>query len=340
VNQSNQIFKGEQIQNFVEASDLLEMKKQKLIYGVAMNNEHFVKMYSPNDFIQSYLYTTLSAFVQHTWNITPKFLTEAGFRIDNHSKYGNFYLPRLSLFYRPNKKFSIRLGGGSGYKSPALFSKQTLDYRFNQITMPTLNIKPENSFGINTDINFHTHIGKILVNIDQAFYHTQIANAVMVKQNSNNFISFYNYNGQIKTDGTDTYIRLKLEELEWYFGINHTIGKYSVDNSFVPYFPQDKISTTLAYELEGIGRVGLEASYQANQYISASQKVNNYWFIALMMAKHFRWGSLVLNCENLGDYRQSKVEKLYSGTIQNPQFKGVWAPIDGRIFNLSLKINL
>jgi outer membrane receptor for ferrienterochelin and colicin len=296
-----------------------------------------------NDSIQSYFYSTVSAFVQHTWNITPKFLTEVGFRFDNHSRYGNFYLPRISFFYRPNKKFSIRLGGGSGYKSPALFSKQTLDYRFNQLTFPNSNIKPENSLGVNADINFHTHIGKIIVNIDQAFYHTQIENGVMVKENPSNFISFYNYNGQIKTDGTDTYVRLKLEELEWYFGINHTIGKYSNNGTFnfVPYFPQDKISSTLAYDLEGICRVGLEASYQANQFISSTTKASNYWFFAMMIAKDFKWGSMVLNCENLGDYRQSKIDTpMFVGTTQNPQFKGVWAPIDGRILNLSLKVNL
>ena len=60
----------------------------------------------------------------------------------------------------------------------------------------------------------------------------------------------------------------------------------------------------------------------------------------MMIAKDFKWGSLVLNCENLGDYRQSKIERLYNGNTINPQFKGIWAPIDGRIFNLSLKVNL
>jgi iron complex outermembrane receptor protein/outer membrane receptor for ferrienterochelin and colicins len=60
----------------------------------------------------------------------------------------------------------------------------------------------------------------------------------------------------------------------------------------------------------------------------------------MMIAKDFKWGSVVLNCENLGDYRQSKIESLYTGNIQNPAFKGIWAPIDGRILNLSLKVNL
>jgi iron complex outermembrane receptor protein/outer membrane receptor for ferrienterochelin and colicins len=47
--------------------------------------------------------------------------------------------------------------------------------------------------------------------------------------------------------------------------------------------------------------------------------------------------SLVLNCENLLDYRQSKHEALYTGTITNPTFKPLWAPIDGRVINCSVR---
>ena len=47
--------------------------------------------------------------------------------------------------------------------------------------------------------------------------------------------------------------------------------------------------------------------------------------------------SLVLNCENLFDKRQSKYESLYTGSITNPVFKPLWAPIDGRVINIALR---
>ena len=49
--------------------------------------------------------------------------------------------------------------------------------------------------------------------------------------------------------------------------------------------------------------------------------------------------ALVLNCENLFDYRQTKKETIVSGSISNPAFKQIWAPIDGRVINLSARIN-
>jgi quercetin dioxygenase-like cupin family protein len=66
-----------------------------------------------------------------------------------------------------------------------------------------------------------------------------------------------------------------------------------------------------------------------------------YLFIAAMVEKRFgkKW-SVVLNGENLLDYRQSRVEPLYTGSITNPTFVPLWAPIDGRVINLSVKFNM
>ena len=87
-------------------------------------------------------------------------------------------------------------------------------------------------------------------------------------------------------------------------------------------------------------RMGIEASYTGNQYIYNDKKVANFWFVAAMVERKFKQGSLVLNCENLLDERQSKFETLVEGTISNPIFKPIWGPLEGRVINLSLKLNL
>jgi outer membrane receptor for ferrienterochelin and colicins len=55
------------------------------------------------------------------------------------------------------------------------------------------------------------------------------------------------------------------------------------------------------------------------------------------IGKHF---SAVLNAENILDYRQSKIETLFTGSTANPSFKPLWAPIEGRVINLSLRYTL
>jgi iron complex outermembrane receptor protein/outer membrane receptor for ferrienterochelin and colicins len=37
------------------------------------------------------------------------------------------------------------------------------------------------------------------------------------------------------------------------------------------------------------------------------------------------------------DERQSKYESLYTGPIDDPTFKALWAPIDGRVVNMSVR---
>lgn len=52
----------------------------------------------------------------------------------------------------------------------------------------------------------------------------------------------------------------------------------------------------------------------------------------------FKCFSLFSNFENFLDSRQSKWENMYSGTIQNPEFKEVYTPTDGFILNGGVKI--
>lgn len=56
----------------------------------------------------------------------------------------------------------------------------------------------------------------------------------------------------------------------------------------------------------------------------------------------YNWKKLtfVLNCENLFDFRQNKYGRIYTGTISNPVFNKLWAPIDGRVVNISMKFSI
>jgi iron complex outermembrane receptor protein/outer membrane receptor for ferrienterochelin and colicins len=50
--------------------------------------------------------------------------------------------------------------------------------------------------------------------------------------------------------------------------------------------------------------------------------------------------AVVANCENVLNYKMSNVESLYTGTISAPQFKPLWAPIDGRVINVSVRLKM
>jgi outer membrane receptor for ferrienterochelin and colicins len=328
------VFKGNFATSYSELSFLKNFNKNDLVGGINLVTQSFNK----KEF-NGFDYQTYGIFIQDTWKPNPNWIVEGGFRIDKTNNFGAFYLPRVSILYKPAHDWSIRIGGGSGYRTPDIFTDGEPDFSSNN-----LSAKAEKSTGFNFDGNWHTLLfDKVSLTINQAFYLVNINKPIV---SSKSFLGNFliNADGIIQTLGTDTYVRFGYDEIELYLGYNHTLAQRFDGNDKlinpIFYSPQDKFAMTVAYDLEGKWRFGVENAWVGNQYKSDGVKAKNYWFFAGMVERKFKRFSLVLNGENLADFRQSRFESLYTGLKINPQFRSLWAPIDGRVLNMSLKINL
>jgi iron complex outermembrane receptor protein/outer membrane receptor for ferrienterochelin and colicins len=83
--------------------------------------------------------------------------------------------------------------------------------------------------------------------------------------------------------------------------------------------------------------MGIEAAYNANQVNASYKEVPNYWFTAAMIERKINRFSIVLNCENVNNFKQSNYEKLVNIDSGTPVYTDIWGPIEGRVVNLSLK---
>jgi len=342
---SNEIdFTGRQLNYYTELSLLVPYKENSLVAGVNFTGDQFKKI-SQNIQLNNFNNNTIGLFVQNTWNIKDNTTIEAGLRNDYQFTYGNFLLPRVALFHRFNKHWATRFGVGFGYKTPNALSPQTTDYAIQKIQSLPANIKAEKSIGYNAEVNYKTTWGngnELFIN--QAFFLTQLNRPIIATVLPNDDVTFSNQAKPVITKGSDTYIRTVINNWELYAGYTFTIAerKYLVQNQFVPLTPKHRFAFTIVKDFEKPGiRFGIEGSYTGHQYRDDYTKTPGYLFIAAMIEKklgnHF---SVVLNGENILDYRQSKTETLYSGTITNPVFNPLWAPIDGRVINLSVKWHL
>jgi iron complex outermembrane receptor protein len=61
--------------------------------------------------------------------------------------------------------------------------------------------------------------------------------------------------------------------------------------------------------------------------------------MGISVQRNFNKISLFINAENFLDSRQSRWEPLYTGSIQNPQFREIYSPTDGLIFNGGFKLS-
>ena len=345
-------FHGTNFTSYTELSDQYTSEKHTITAGLNFVSTTFVKGASDTTWLSSFENYTPGVFIQDDWHLNPTWMLESGLRVDQRIGGEHFVLPRLALFYKPNNRWSWRFAGGLGYKAADIFTlAEPSPLLFNNAS----SLKAERSAGLNTDINYHALLwDKVGFAINQAFYFTRINDPLVMDFDSLGRQVMKTGNHSVSSYGSDTYVQMNLDELEVYLGYNHTEALQQFDPGMnwthlftgdaalvpLPFNPKDKISATLAYAEEGKWRIGIETSAFFNQYIYSGQKVQNYWFWAAMVEKKFGKVSLVLNCENLFDARQAKYEPLVGGNTQSPVFRPLWGPVEGRVVNISFKLDI
>jgi outer membrane receptor for ferrienterochelin and colicins len=332
--------KAKQFSYFSELSYLKKLTKHTIVAGANFNGENFTKKIPDSTRIENYQQKTIGLFIQDDWKLSSKFTAQPGMRFDNNNDYGSFFLPRLSLLYKLSNHFTTRLGGGFGYKIPTVFASD-IDERDYPNIFPNDNIRAERSQGVNWDINYKQNLNDWHLTINQMFYMTGIERAVINYTDINGLINFYNAAKPINTKGFETYVAATHNALEIYLGYTYTLARqlYSNTNPNVSLSARNKFASVIAYEFSEKFRAGIEAAYTGKQYLDDGTTTSPYLFAAAMMRYNIKNIALVLNCENLFDYRQTKKESIYTGSISNPVFKQIWAPLDGRVINLSAKIS-
>lgn len=351
-------FSGQQTSGYFEAVDYVQRGKHTAVFGANLTLEQFKKSAADTSRLTDFTYRTTGIFVQDDYVVSPKITFQGGLRLDVHNVYGNFFLPRLSILTKPGEHWTIRTSIGTGYKTPNVFANLIgndsvtnglLSYRYLQPLEPGL--KSERSLSLNMDVAYEGHLGEHLtVQLDQAFYYTFIRNPVVAISDFGNrsqpLTRLRNAAYNLRSIGTDTYLRLTYDELELYLGYNHTLAKRdgSSDQTYVPFSPQDKFSFTTAYSFPDKWRFGIEASWVGNQYLYNNRRVPNYWFWAAAVERMLGRVSIILNAENIFNVQQlrfgSPARQVVTGPITNPTALPLWAPQEGTIVNLALKYKL
>lgn len=331
--------KANQQSYYSEIAYLKKIPHHTIVAGTNFNGEVFSKKQPDSTQLQNYNHNTIGFFIQDDWKLGSKFTTQAGVRFDHHNNFGNFFLPRVSFMYRFNNHFTSRLGGGFGYKIPSYFASDIDEREYPNIVLNN-NLQPEKSKGLNWDINFKQNINGWHLTVNQMFYITDI-NHPVVNDTIAGQIYFYNANRSVNTKGFETYIAASYEELEIYLGYTYTLARqlYSNTNPNVSLSARNKFASVISFELSDNFRAGIEAAYTGNQFLDNGNSTPAYFFAAAMLRYNIKNVALVLNCENLFDYRQTNKESILTGSIRNPGFKQIWAPLDGRVINLSAKIS-
>ncbi len=107
-----------------------------------------------------------------------------------------------------------------------------------------------------------------------------------------------------------------------------------------PLTPKHRFNAAFVYEVEGKWKFGSELYYFSKQKLTDGSVGRDYWLSGLVAERLWKKFSLFINFENFGDVRQTRFENIYTGTVTNPVFKDIYAPLEGFVVNGGIKITL
>ncbi|MGJ1419585.1 TonB-dependent receptor [Sphingobacterium spiritivorum] len=340
----NYQFEGTQTASFTEANYTNSTEKSEWVTGINIWTDNFKEKQIMASPLRDYNQTTFGAFVQNSFNATDWFQLETGFRTDYVVDYGVVFLPRVSALFHIAEGLTSRVGGGFGYKTPTIFTEESerLQYQ-NVMPIDDKTNKLEKSYGANADINYRTYIGEDWsFSINQLFFYTYLDNPLLLENSSANLYQFVNSPGYIHTKGTETNIKIGYDDLKLFLGYTYTDARLHHNGTTVesPLTPKHRINSILMYEIEDKWKIGLEAYYFSRQKLNNGTTGKDYFITGFMAEKIWERFSLYINFENFLDTRQTRFDSIYTGTITNPVFKDIYAPLDGFVINGGIKFKL
>ncbi|NHE56475.1 TonB-dependent receptor [Cyclobacterium plantarum] len=337
-------FGGKQFSSFSELNFQMQSGKTEWISGVNLWTENFDQNRGDLPDPLDYQLNTVGAFVQNIWNMAEVWTLESGFRLDYQNDYGLFPLPRLSLMVEPSERLTFRLGGGLGYKSPTVFSEEAERISFRNVQpIDPSQFDAERSAGTNLDINYKLALGEELtLNTNTLFFYTQIQDPLLLVSEGSEF-KFRQPEGQVQTQGLE--LNLKWNYREWKLFFGYTFSDVEERQGGIskeyPLVAKHRLNNVLMYEKHEEFWIGLEAYYFSPQLLNDGQTGQSYWILGLMSEKKFGENiSIFLNFENFLDTRQTAFDTIYTGSISNPQFRDIYAPVDGFVINGGVKLHL
>lgn len=337
------VFEGTQQSSYSELNFSTKNEKTFWIAGLNFITDDFnEKQHNTIDF-RNYHYNTFGLFLQNTWTPESRFSLESGLRADYVQEYGVVLLPRLSAMFKIMPQFTARLGGGLGYKTPTVFNEEAERIQFqNILPINEQSANNEKSAGVNLDFNFRTHIGDVGFTINHLFFYTRLNKPLVLTNTGGSNFSFINANGHIDTRGMETNLKFTYNDFKLFIGYTYAdVNTHFNDvESWLPLTARHRLNNVLMYEKEEKWKIGLEAYYFSPQKLNDGAIGQSYWICGFMVEKLWEKLSIFINFENFLDARQTRFDTIYTGSINNPMFRDIYAPVDGFVINGGIKLKL
>jgi iron complex outermembrane receptor protein len=289
-----------------------------------------------------YTYVTPSLFAQEEFAPAEWITLSLAGRADWHSEYGAFLNPRLSLLLRP-AAWTVRGSVGTGYFAPTPFTEETESIGLSRIR-PLAGLDAERALTASLDVG--RSIGPLEVNA--TVFGSRTENALQLVESAG-MLELVNTAGATRTHGSELLVR-------WHQGPFHVTGTHTFIRSReddpdgagrreVPLTPRHAVGVVGMWESEEAGRVGVEFYYTGRQALEDNpfrDESRPYLILGLLAERRIGRARAFVNLENLLDVRQTRYDPLVlpARSAEGRWTTDVWAPLEGRVINAGVRLEL
>jgi iron complex outermembrane receptor protein len=259
-------------------------------------------------------------------------------------------LPRVALSHQWTNTFSTRTGGGMGYKLPTVFQDESEEARYINVGLSP-GIKPELSLGGTLDLTMKLPaLNGVFITMKQLYFATRIFRPVVANQQQVicpsgvcQEIRYNNGNGFQQSIGIENNFNLQYRGLNLSFVYTLTDNNLRLNNirSIAPLTSKHIISLFAEYSYKGFS-AGVDAYCYSPVKLTNGKIGNQIWELGVKAQYTHKFITIFSNLENILNIRQTSFGPIVSPspTLNEPKFAEIYAPLEGRLFNLGIKIRL
>lgn len=292
----------------------------------------------------SYTYNVPAAFAQDEYSPAPWIALAGSVRFDVHNDYGTFVSPRLSaLFRRPGGAWSLRASIGGGFAAPTPFLDEIEATGLGTLQpLRSLHAERATTFSLDTQWSGEGW------DVNLSLFTSAIRDPLEVRAMPGQRLELVNASGPRRAPGAEAligYVVGPLHAIASWSYLHVTELDASGTRQRAPLVPRQSAELAGILESDKRGRIGLELGYTGPQALTDDPyRSTSRAYIELNALAELRFGgfAVFLNAINLTDVRQTRYDPLIrpsAGPGGNP-ITDVWAPLEGRTFNLGIRAEL
>jgi iron complex outermembrane receptor protein len=304
------------------------------IVGGAIQRDAYASMDVPRF---DYTFTVPGVFAQYDVDVTPVLSLSASGRVDVHSEYGTFVSPRVSALARAGR-WTSRASFGTGFFGPTPLTEETEAAGLSRLHIP----RPlEAERGVSASFDLSRTDGP--VSYTATWFVSRISDPIHVERSPSYVLTSLpdpTTNAGIEILGTLRREPFAVTGTYTYVRARETVGARQQE---VPLTPAHSAGVVGMWEVEDVGRVGVEWYYTGRQTLDENPYrivSRPYMILGVLAEKQFGRIRLFVNGENLTDVRQTRWDPLLRPT-RAPDGRwtvDAWAPLEGRTINGGLRV--